>query len=252
MGRHPYVIAHRGASASYPENTLIAFQAAVDLKVDWIELDVVTTADGFVIVSHDTAADRCTDGSGLFREMTLEQVKRLNAGSWFDSRFANECIPTLDEVLTLVEKTPIRLSIEIKGDTTEETLATARAVLTLLQDRRFLHRASIASFDATCLQAIRSWEPHMTVNLDPTPQDGSLNPDELCQQCLRCNANFMGHNYETLTPEIFETARAYGLAFWAWTVNDAEVMRHLIAMGVDGILSDDPKTLKEIVAAETV
>jgi glycerophosphoryl diester phosphodiesterase len=243
MSKRPHIIAHRGFSAAYPENTLVSFQAALDLGVDWIELDVITTADDVLIVSHDTTADRCTDGSGLLTQMTLEQTKALDAGGRFNARFAGERIPTLDEVIDLVEATPVCLSVEIKGDTPDEFLSTALATVKLLQRRSFVRQASIASFEPECLRAVRAWEPLLTTNLDPTPQDGSLTPWELCQQCLRCGANFMGYNYERLTPAHIEEARLHGLAFWAWTVNNADAMRRVAALDVDAILSDDPMTL---------
>lgn len=246
MSKVPYVVAHRGVSAFYPENTLVAFQAAVELGVDWIELDVVTTSDNIVIVSHDTTADRCTDGSGVFKDMRLNQVKALDAGSWFAQRFAGERIPTLSEVISLIANTSVRLCIEIKGDTPTDSLATAYATVTLLREHNFFHQSSVASFDAACLQIIRSLEPRITVNLDPTPQDGSLSAEEMCQQCLHCNANFMSHTYETLTSVHVDAAHTHGLALWAWTVNDAASMRHLITLGVDGILSDDPEKLKNL------
>jgi glycerophosphoryl diester phosphodiesterase len=249
MSKPIQVIAHRGVSALYPENTMSAFGAAVDLGVDWIELDVVTTVDGTLIVSHDTTADRCTNGTGSFKTMTLAQARALDAGIRFDSRFAGERIPTLHELIDVIEKTNICLSIEIKGDTSDEFRATAQATVKLLQDRRFLQNASIASFDRECLRAVREWEPLLTTNLDPTPQDGSLTPWELCQQCLRCGANFMGYNYERLTAAHIDEARKHGLAFWAWTINDEAAMRRVAAMGVDAILSDDAVMLQAVLGA---
>lgn len=249
MPRVPYVVAHRGFSAAYPENTLSAFRAAVELEVDWIELDVLTTADGVVIVSHDRTADRCTNGTGRFRTMSLDEIKSLDAGVRFGEQFAGESIPTLDEVITLVEKTPVRLCIEIKGDTPDESLANAQAAVTLLQQRNFLRKTSISSFEPNCLRAIRGWEPLLAINFDPTPQDGSLSPWELCQQCLRCGATFMSHEYPHLTPDLMAEARAHGLAVWAWTVNDAESMRRMIDLEVDAILTDDPVTLKSVLTA---
>ncbi len=249
MSRVPFVVAHRGVSAFYPENTRASFQAAIDLKVDWIELDVVTTADNIIIVSHDTTADRCTNGSGLFHEMTWEQVQKLDAGIGFDARFSGERIPTLEDVITMLEETSIRLCVEIKGRTPDENLTTARTTVALLQARNFIHRTSISSFEPGCLRAIREWEPRIAVNLDPTPQDGSLSPDELCEQCLSSGANFMSHTYEHLTPAHIDAARAHGLALWAWTVNDAEAMRRMIALDVEAILSDDPAKVQETINA---
>jgi glycerophosphoryl diester phosphodiesterase len=248
MTRVPYVVAHRGVSAVYPENTLSAFQAAVALEVDWIELDVVTTSDGGIIVSHDRTADRCTDGTGLFKTKSLDEVKRLDAGIRFGEQFAGERIPTLDEVISLVEETSVRLCIEIKGDTPDDTLANARATVTLLQQRDFLQRTAISSFEPNCLRAIREWEPLLAINLDPMPQNGTLSPWKLCQQCLRCGANFISHTYEYITPVMLAEARAHGLALWAWTVNDAESMRRMIDLEVDAILTDDPATLKAILS----
>lgn len=249
MSKAPFLVAHRGVSASHPENTLVAFQAAVDLHTDWIELDVLTTANDVLIVSHDRTADRCTDGTGRFKQMTFEQARALDAGGWFAPRFAGERIPTLDEVLTLVEPTTVRLCIEIKGDTPDEYLANARATVTLLQQRNFLRRTCIASFDPACLRAVRAWEPLLATNLDPMPQDGTLTAWELCQQCLNCGANFIGQTYEYVTPELIDEAHYHGLALWAWTVNAADTMRQMAALDVDAILTDDPVTLKSVLAA---
>lgn len=249
MPKLPYVIAHRGLSAAYPENTLSAFQAAVNLKVDWIELDVVMTGDGVVIVSHDETADRCTNGSGPFRAQLWNDIKQLDAGSWFGAAFAGERIPTLDEVLDLVRLTTTRLCIEIKGETPEEFLETAAATVSLLQTRQFLQNASIASFNGACLSAVRQLEPMLTTNFDPTPQDGSLSAWELCQQCLAVGANFLSHKYETLTPELIDEARSHGLPIWVWTVNDADSMRRMADLHVDAILSDDAEMLKRVIGS---
>lgn len=251
MSKTPYIIAHRGLSATYPENTLLSFQKAVDLGVDWIELDVVTTADGAVIVSHDTTADRCTNGTGAFSMMPLEQVETLDAGVRFDAKFAGEGIPLLHQVIDMVEKTSVALSIEIKGDTREAFQSTARATVTLLHRRNFLRRASIASFDLECLRSVRTWEPLLTTNLDPTPQNGSLTPWELCHQCLHAGANFMGYNYERLTQDIIDEAHLHGLALWAWTINDEAAVRRIAALDVDAILSDDAVMLKRILSGES-
>jgi glycerophosphoryl diester phosphodiesterase len=246
MHKRPYVVAHRGDSLHFPENTLPALNAAVALGVDWIELDVVTTSDGVVIVSHDTTAERCTDGRGAFINMTLEQVKALDAGTWFGSQFARARIPTLDEVISLVRGTGVRLCIEVKGDHEAEFLATARGVVTLLETRDFLQFASLSSFDIGCLAAARSWQPSLTVNLDPTPQDGTLSAWQLCKQCLHCGANFFSHTHRTVTRETVLEAHAHGLQLWAWTVNDRTKMEQMIALDVDAILSDDPALLQNV------
>jgi len=243
----PYVIAHRGISGRYPENTLVAYQHAIDAKADWIELDVYTTADGVVIVSHDSTADRCTDGHGYFHAMTLEQVKKLDAGSWFDPQFAGLRIPTLEETLDFMGDGRIRICIEIKGDGTANYLRTARAVVEILQRRKILRHVVLASFNHEALRAVKTWEPLLATSLDPTPQDGSLTPWELCQQVLKYNITAMQHTYETLTPEIIDEAHQHGFSLWAWTVNDPDDMRRIVAMEPDAIMTDHADVLRKIV-----
>jgi glycerophosphoryl diester phosphodiesterase len=244
---HPLVIAHRGISGRYPENTLIAFQRAVEAGSDWIELDVQTTVDGVVIVSHDGTADRCTDGHGPFKAMTLHDVKQLDAGSWMDSKFAGERIPTLEETLDFLGDGRIRLCIEVKGGDTADCLSTAWGTVRLLQKRGFLRHAMISSFNHECLRAVKTWEPLVATSLDPTPQDGSCTPWELCQQVLGFNINAMQHVYDTLTPDIIEEAHHHGFSLWTWTVNKADDMRRMIEMGVDAIMTDYADVLRPLV-----
>ncbi len=247
MSCRPYVIAHRGISGLYPENTLVAFQHALEAGADWIELDVRTTADGWVIVSHDTTADRCTDGQGYFKKMTLEQVKQLDAGRWFGEAFAGQRIPTFEETLDFLGDGRIRLCVEIKGDVTDDYIRTARATVDLLQKRGYLRHVVISSFNHDCLRAVKTWEPLLATSLDPDRQDGTLTPWELCQQVLRFNINAMQHRYDTLTPDIIDEAHQHGFSLWTWTVNDPDSMRRVINMGVDGIMTDFADVLRGVV-----
>lgn len=245
---HPYVIAHRGFSGKYPENTRIAFQRAIEVGADWIELDVVTSADDVLVVHHDSTVDRCTNGSGAVHEMTLEQLKKLDAGSWFAPKFAGEPIITLDEVLELVTPTPLRLAIEIKGHDREQFLRTAHHVVAMLQARDWLRRAVVTSFDPACLLEIKRLEPTLATSLDPEKQDGTYTPWELCGQVMACASNFLQHHHQALTEDIVQEARAHGFVVWAWTVNDADDMRRMIAVGADAIVSDYPDVARAIIA----
>src|SRR5205823_4626291 len=172
----PYVIAHRGISGRYPENTLLAFQRAIEARSDWIELDVQTTLDDVVIVAHDGSADRCTNGHGDFKNMTLAEVKQLDAGIRFGRSFAGERIPTLEETLDFLGDGRIRLCIEIKGHTTGDNFRTAWETVRILQERNFLRYAVVSSFNHEALRAIKTWEPLVATSLDPDPQDGSCTP----------------------------------------------------------------------------
>lgn len=246
MRLKPYVIAHRGASGDYPENTLLAFHHALESGTDVIELDVVTTQDDVVVVSHDAHVNRRTDGTGNIHMMTLEQVKQLDSGIRSGEQFAGERIPTLEEALDFIGDLA-RVCIEIKGSTTDEFIRTARGTVKLLQRRENLQYTTISSYNPDCLRAIKMWEPLLSTSLDPDKQDGTYSPWELCQQVLGCHANFMLHDYRTLTPNIIDEAHQHGFSLWAWTVNDRDEMRRIIALGVNAIMTDYPDILRRVV-----
>ena len=108
------IAAHRGVSSLAPENTLSAFQKAAAMGCEWIEFDVQLTQDGSPVVIHDKTVERCTNGVGIVSEMTLKELKLLDAGSWFSKEFCNETIPTLEEVLSLAKKYNMSVNIELK------------------------------------------------------------------------------------------------------------------------------------------
>ena len=110
------LFAHRGYSAKYPENTMISFRSAVKYPVDGIELDVHMTKDGHIVVIHDEKVNRTTNGKGYVKDMTLEEIKELDAGSKFNPLFKGEKIPLLEEVMQLIEGTNLKLNIELKSD----------------------------------------------------------------------------------------------------------------------------------------
>jgi glycerophosphoryl diester phosphodiesterase len=137
--------------------------------------------------------------------------------------------------------------IEIKGDDTGDHQRTAWNTVEILQKRGLFRHAVISSFNIECLRAVKMWEPLLATSLDPSPQDGSCTPWELCQQVLRCSAA-MQHRYETLTPELIDEAHQHGFSLWTWTVNDPAHMHRMIEMGVDAIMTDYPDLLCNILA----
>ncbi|MFW5995690.1 MAG: glycerophosphodiester phosphodiesterase [Halanaerobiaceae bacterium] len=156
--RNYLVQAHRGASGYYPENTLLAFKKAVQAGVDIIELDVHLTKDNKVVVIHDTSVERTTDGSGKVSEMTLDALKKLDAGSWFDSKFSGERIPLLREVFALLGK-DIIYNIEIKTDLfsdTENWRKLIHRTLEVVERYTYQDNVIFTSFDLQALLAILS------------------------------------------------------------------------------------------------
>lgn len=247
MAHRPLVIAHQGASRLYPPNTLAAFGGAVEAGADIIELDVTHTLDGVVVVSHDLTVDRHTDGHGLIPDMTLAEVKRLDAGIRFGQQFAGERIPTLEETLTWAERNPIRLCIEVKGDTPEQYLRAGRATVEMLQQRGFLQNATLTSFSPTCIQAMKALEPRLSWGYDPDERR-TYTPWDVCCEALACAANFLLYDHRRLSAGIVEEAHQHGFALWAWTADDRKDLTRLIEMGVDAIMTNRPDVLAKLLA----
>ncbi len=251
--RRPLCIAHRGASARAPENTLAAIAQAITLGVDAIEIDIHLSADGVPVVIHDDTVDRTTDGRGAVGSMTLPELRRLDAGSWFGPRFRGERIPTLEEVFDLA-RGRCGLDIEIKGTETAGPRrgasgrrraraddAPARAVARALQRSPFDDFLVVSSFSRQVLLASRPLLPGRRLGFLVSRSVRGLRHLHL-QIGL-----FALHPHARLaSPRRVESAHRLGLAVIFWTVNDARLMRRLVAMGGDGLMSDDPALFRTL------
>lgn len=166
LNRHVRVQAHRGFSENYPENTLIAFDKALEAGADLIEMDLAITADGHIIVIHDETLDRTTSGTGPVSICTLEQLKQLDAGSWKDPRFAGERVPTLEEALELAEGRG-DLNLEIKSTKRDwtHTQIIIKETVRLIQQYGAHDRIVFTSFDIRALRKVRSVDPEMRLLL---------------------------------------------------------------------------------------
>ncbi|NJN44862.1 MAG: hypothetical protein HC806_09190, partial [Anaerolineae bacterium] len=175
---YPFIrIAHRGASKECPENTVLAFRRAIEHGIDGLELDVHLSRDEQLVVIHDHTLNRTTNGTGRVGDHTLKELRRLDAGR-------GEQIPTLEEVYQLVQGTSIRLCIEIKGATLPEELNITEAVVQSVQQANLHGQVILTSFSPQALLKARSIEPTLPTMLDPSPQDGSLSPRDICDQAL--------------------------------------------------------------------
>lgn len=242
--RYPCVrIAHRGASAEYPENTLLAFRKAIEQGVDLIEFDVHLTRDDALVVMHDSTLERTTNGTGPVRACDLVALRRLDAG-------LGERVPLLTEAIALARTHDIRLCIEIKGENEAESLAITGALVAELEREAFIERSIITSFIPAALLRAKALNPQLATLLDPSPQDGSLTPRQICEQTLAAGANCISYDVEFLTPEIAAEARLTGLVLWPWAPNTAEAIRRVLEMGVPGIMTDRPDILNAVLATE--
>lgn len=225
--------AHRGASALAPENTLSAFRKALEQGCDWIETDVRLTSDLVPILIHDDRVDRTTGGHGAVGRMGLRQILRLDAGSWFDRRFRGERIPTLDEALEW-SRGRCGLNLEMKEeDRREEAVRrTVRSVVAHAAAGRVL----FSSFCAADLLRIRAALPRARLGWLVSRSSRGLKPLD------RKAGLFALHPRDSLiTPRLLRRCRRMGLAVHVWVVNRAERIAELEAMGVQGVMTDDPR-----------
>jgi glycerophosphoryl diester phosphodiesterase len=235
------VIAHRGASTAAPANTMAAFDKAVELGTDGIEFDVHLSADGVPVVIHDFAVDATTDCSGRVAEMTLAQLKQLDAGSYFDPAHAGERIPTLEEVLQAFGNR-LLLNVELKS-TSLRGNGLERAVIALVEKYGLGSRVLFSSFNPFSLRRAKKIAPHIRAGLLYAPNL----PLPLSHAWLAPLFPHEARHPEHTMVDAHYMAWAHrrGYRVNTWTVDDPNEMRRLIALGVDGIITNVPDVLRK-------
>lgn len=231
--------AHRGASAECPENTLLSFQRALEIGVDALELDVHLTRDGTLIVMHDPTLDRTTNGTGSIATTDLADIRQLDAGQ-------GQKVPLLTEIFDLVRDRSTHLCIEVKGETEAAGLVIAEAIVHAVEDADFLGRVIVTSFSSAALRRVRALQPALATMLDPSPQDGTLSPRQICAQALRAGANCLSFDWQFVTPAVAAEARLAGLALWPWAPNEPNEILTMLRLGVPGLMVDRPDILNKV------
>ncbi len=237
-GHRPYLVAHRGISGKAPENTLAAFSLACATPgVDMIELDVRLSSDNEVIVLHDRTLQRTSTGNGAARSYSVSEIKEFDAGSWFHPSFAAERIPTLKEVLSLVDKR-LWVNIELKSDFLfpEKSGALERRALETVQDLQYEQHVMYSSFNHRMLATMKRLAPSaITGVLFSVSRDYGRMPSKLAG---RVGAEVFVCARRELSHRVVEDARRVGLAVYVYTLNSVTNASKMIEMGADGILSD--------------
>ena len=229
--RRPLVFGHRGAMASAPMNTMPAFQLAIDQGADGVELDAHLSGDGQIIVLHDFTVDATTDGNGLAADLTLAELKQLDAGAWFSADFAGERIPTLDEVFAAFAD-KLYFNVELKSRS-DDGGALAAAAADCIRRHDMTAQTLVSSFDARLLQRFHAICPEVMLGY----LHGRNRPSPLMDQVPH-QARHPWH--EQIDAAYMRWARDAGYLVNAWTVNDAQRVRTLKELGVNGIIADSP------------
>jgi len=236
----PWMIAHRGASAHAPENTMAAFRRAVEMGVSFIETDLQLSRDARLVAIHDPSVERTTNAQGLVKEYTLRELRELDAGSWFDPKFAGEKIPTLEEIIHFARETDVVFFLEVKSN---DTWGVEHALVSALRQAQEVARASILSFDPSALANVR--------RLEPTLISGLLldqSPETAVAEAARVGARQIAPHHKLLTKNLVAAAHASHLQVITWTVNEPADMRAALATGVNGVMTDYPDRLTQVLA----
>ena len=237
--RIPWIIAHRGASGHAPENTLAAFERAVQLGAGFIETDLHLTRDAQFVAIHDATLERTTNGRGAVRDFTLRELRRLDAGKWFDRDYMGQRIPTLDEILEFARKNDVIFYLEVKYDA---AWGMHHSLMAALQKVENAARTIVISFDQTTLAALRRVDASIMMGLlaDESGKD-------YVKDALELGARQLCPQASLVTQELVERAHGADLQVATWTVDDAKEMRRLIAAGVDGIMTNFPDRLRAVI-----
>lgn len=227
------VIAHRGASSYAPENTLAAFDLALEMDVRHLELDVHLSSDGHVVVIHDDTLDRTTNGSGPVTSHTLAALQELDAGSWFGAAFTGARIPTLDEVLERY-KGRAHIHTEIKGHTTGLSHRTAD----LVRHHRMVDQVTMTSFQRVRLEEIRAFAPEL-----PTGWLAGEVSEAMIAQAREMGVSQICPGARSVTPDLVRRLHTAGFVVRAWGVTTEALMRQVVEASADGMTVNFPDKL---------
>ncbi len=230
------VIGHRGWPRRYPENTLAGFRAAVELGVDLIELDVHLSKDSHIVVIHDEDVKRTTDRQGSVRQMTLSQIKKLDAGSRYAEKFKGERVPTLEEVLE-VASGKAGLAVEVKHPN-ETSRALDKKLIPLLEG--FPGNVIVISFELDYLKAFKREAPHIKAGFL------CMAMEEMVDLAVEASCEAIHPSRRGLDGNFTKAARQHGLAINTWTAFDKRDCKAMLKLDVDGIAADCPDVLLEL------
>jgi len=229
------IIAHRGNSSMAPENTLPAFQSALDARAYLIELDYYHAADGVPVVIHDEILDRTTNAEDVFGQPKLvvgsyssSELRKLDAGTWFDEKFVNVRIPTLVESLNLIQSGSVTLVERKQGD--------AETVVRLLKEKNLLDKVVVQAFDWNYVAKCRELAP----NLALATLSGKPAAPEQIEAAAAAGADVIVWDHQKIGRREIEQIHKLGKKAWAYTIDDLDKAKQLVAAGLDGVITNKP------------
>ncbi|MGB4589356.1 MAG: glycerophosphodiester phosphodiesterase [Clostridiaceae bacterium] len=231
------IYAHRGYSSLYPENTMTAFKAAIDSGADGIETDIHLSRDGVIVITHDENIKRVSDGEGMVKDMSYDELLKYDFGSWKDERFKGEKIPTLSELLDLIEGTPLLLNIEIKMGFPLYPGIEEKA-LAMVTERGFLDRVIFSSFNHYSVAKIKKLNP--AAKVAPLYSEGIFEP----YNYAKTFDSYAIHPSESVIfKPIVDGCHQLKIMVNVWTVDEIDTAKKLEEIGVDAVITNNPLKL---------
>ncbi|ANU13185.1 Glycerophosphoryl diester phosphodiesterase [Planococcus halocryophilus Or1] len=233
-------IAHRGASGHAPENTMGAFQKGFEMKADYIEIDVQMTKDGELVVIHDTTVDRTTNGTGKVGDLTLEEIRQLDAGSWFSEAFTGESVPTFEEVLAEFHG-KVGILVELKAP--ELYTGVEEKVADALIDRNMNtpnnNKIIIQSFNHESMKKSKELLPNLSHGVLIGGSWADVTEEQLAQ--FATYADYFNPTMKIVTDELVSNVHEAGMDIYPYTSRSSEQALRLFDLNVDGIITDYPE-----------
>ncbi|MEJ3629110.1 glycerophosphoryl diester phosphodiesterase [Vibrio vulnificus] len=230
----PMIVGHRGVAGSYPENTRVSVQAAIDLGLSWVEIDVQPTKDNVLVVCHDHTIDRCSNGKGRVDAYSLKELQAFDFGGWFDEAFAGEQIMTLESLLNLAAEYDLGLNIEVKVDNHDVGKVALNLKNLLDKSPLTADKILLSSFSHDIILQLHQYCPGYKLGVL------SERLSQRDRQVLKeVNAFSCNLNYRWITEKHIRDLKTGGYQIWCYTVNQADKFRYLDK--VDAIFSDCPE-----------
>ncbi|MBU5670333.1 glycerophosphodiester phosphodiesterase [Paenibacillus brevis] len=231
--------AHRGAAGHRPENTMVSFQYALELGATGIETDVHMTRDGHLVLIHDETLQRTAESPAWVKDVTLEELRQLEAGSWYDEKYRGERIPTLEELLELVRHAERRvvLNLELKNGLIQYP-ELERKVIDAVRAYKLSEQTVISSFNHYSLAECKALAPEIRTGI--LYSEGLYEPWNYAKSI---GAEALHAIQYAVRPEFVAAATAHGVVYHPFTVNEIHEMTALIQAGVAGIITDYPDRL---------
>jgi glycerophosphoryl diester phosphodiesterase len=231
----PLIIAHRGASAVAPENTMAAFREAIAAGADGIEFDVRLTRDSVPVIIHDSTLRRTTGLSHRIADLTLSELENLNVG-----------VPSLEELLTLFESNDLLLNLEMKSDSASEHTALAEACCRLINEHSLKERVIVSCFDLAVIKVVKGIDSEIKTAalFEPSLSNlSTLSNERMINQAIAVGASALALHHRLTRKELIDKAKLLGWSVAVWTVDDPAWIERARSIGVDALITNNPAAM---------